>query len=180
MFTQTQYESPLLSSGLACFSGRLSPSGYTAPVIQVYILPASQCQEKEHTFLIVSRNVLGIILGLPLIVCPFLNQGVDDNHTHTTRNEGGGGSGSPKRLQKGKKHVPTTVLVQKSSLALEGEEARPEKYIHTHCLLLLLSRFSRVRLCATPWTAAHQAPPCLGFSRQEHRSGLPFPSPPTV
>ena len=44
-------------------------------------------------------------------------------------------------------------------------------------LLLLLSRFSRVRLCATPWTAAHQAPPSLGFSRQEHWSGLPFPSP---
>ena len=54
------------------------------------------------------------------------------------------------------------------------------------CLLLrrkvmtnldLLSRFSRVRLCATPETAAHQAPPSLGFSRQEHWSGLPFPSP---
>ena len=44
-------------------------------------------------------------------------------------------------------------------------------------LLLLLSRFSRVRLCATPWTAAHQSPPSLGFSRQEHWSGLPFPSP---
>ena len=44
-------------------------------------------------------------------------------------------------------------------------------------LLLLLSRFSRVRLCATLWTAAHQAPPSLGFSRQEHWSGLPFPSP---
>ena len=44
-------------------------------------------------------------------------------------------------------------------------------------LLLLLSRFSRVRLCATPQTAAHQAPPSLGFSRQEHWSGLPFPSP---
>ena len=43
-------------------------------------------------------------------------------------------------------------------------------------LLLLLSRFSRVRLCATPQTAAHQAPPSLGFSRQEHWSGLPFPS----
>ena len=45
------------------------------------------------------------------------------------------------------------------------------------CLLLLLSCFSRVRLCATPQTAAHQAPPSLGFSRQEHWSGLPFPSP---
>ena len=43
--------------------------------------------------------------------------------------------------------------------------------------LLLLSRFSRVRLCVTPETAAHQAPPSLGFSRQEHWSGLPFPSP---
>jgi len=44
-------------------------------------------------------------------------------------------------------------------------------------LLLLLSRFSHVRLCATPETAAHQAPPSLGFSRQEHWSGVPFPSP---
>ena len=44
-------------------------------------------------------------------------------------------------------------------------------------LLLLLSRFSRVRLCATPETAAHQAPPSLGFSKQEHWSGLPCPSP---
>ena len=47
----------------------------------------------------------------------------------------------------------------------------------TNLLLLLLSRFSHVPLCATPWTAAHQAPPSLGFSRQEHWSGLPFPSP---
>ena len=46
-----------------------------------------------------------------------------------------------------------------------------------HLLLLLLSRFSRVQLCATPEMAAHQAPPSLGFSRQEHWSGLPFPSP---
>ena len=44
-------------------------------------------------------------------------------------------------------------------------------------LLLLLSRFSRVRLCATPQMAAHQAPLSLGFSRQEYWSGLPFPSP---
>ena len=44
-------------------------------------------------------------------------------------------------------------------------------------LLLLLSHFSRVRLCATPQTAAHQAPLSMGFSRQERWSGLPFPSP---
>ena len=36
---------------------------------------------------------------------------------------------------------------------------------------------SRVRLFATPWTAAYQAPPSMGFSRQEYWSGLPFPSP---
>ena len=47
----------------------------------------------------------------------------------------------------------------------------------TLLLLLLLSRFSRVRLCATLEMAARQAPPSLGFSRQEHWSGLPFPSP---
>ena len=41
-------------------------------------------------------------------------------------------------------------------------------------LLLLLSRFSRVQLCATPETAAHQAPPSLGFSRQETGVGCHF------
>ena len=44
-------------------------------------------------------------------------------------------------------------------------------------LLLLLSHFSSVWLCATPQTAAHQAPPSLRLSRQEHWGGLPFPSP---
>ena len=37
--------------------------------------------------------------------------------------------------------------------------------------------FSRVRLFATPWTAAYQAPPPMGFSRQEYWSGVPLPSP---
>ena len=36
---------------------------------------------------------------------------------------------------------------------------------------------SRVRLFLTPWTAAHQAPPSMGFSRQKYWIGLPFPSP---
>ena len=43
-------------------------------------------------------------------------------------------------------------------------------------LLLLLSRFSRVRLCPTPWTAAYKALPSMGFSRPEYWSGLPLPS----
>ena len=50
-------------------------------------------------------------------------------------------------------------------------------YHQFYGLLLLLSRFSHVRLCETPEMTAHQAPPSLGFSRQEHWSGLPFPSP---
>ena len=36
---------------------------------------------------------------------------------------------------------------------------------------------SPVRLLATPWTGAHQAPPLMGFSRQEYWSGVPLPSP---
>ena len=38
---------------------------------------------------------------------------------------------------------------------------------------------SRVPLVATPWTAAYQAPPSMGFSRQEYWSGVPLPSPET-
>ena len=37
--------------------------------------------------------------------------------------------------------------------------------------------FSHVQLLVTPWTAAYQAPPSMGFSRQEYWSGVPLPSP---
>ena len=57
---------------------------------------------------------------------------------------------------------------------IQSEVSQKEKHQYS---MLLLSHFSCVRLCATPQTAAHQAPPSLGFSRQEHCSGLPFPSP---
>ena len=40
-----------------------------------------------------------------------------------------------------------------------------------------MKSLSRVLLLATPWTAAHQAPPYMGFSRQEYWSGVPLPSP---
>ena len=49
----------------------------------------------------------------------------------------------------------------------------PDPLLLLLLLLLLLSRFSRVLLCVTPETAAHQAPPSLGFSRQEHWSAWP-------
>ena len=51
---------------------------------------------------------------------------------------------------------------------------------HRPATLLLLCRFSRVQLCVTPQTAAHQAPLSLGFSRREYRSGVPSPSPDVV
>ena len=40
----------------------------------------------------------------------------------------------------------------------------------------MLSCFSCVQLIVTSWTVAHQAPLCMGFSRQEYWSGLPFPT----
>ena len=43
-----------------------------------------------------------------------------------------------------------------------------------------MKSLSRVRLFETPWTAAHQAPPSVGFSRQEYWSGVPLPSPVSV
>ena len=49
-------------------------------------------------------------------------------------------------------------------------------YIYIICEVKVKS-LSRVRLFATPWTVAYQAPPSMGFSRQEYWSGLPFPSP---
>ena len=42
------------------------------------------------------------------------------------------------------------------------------------CMKVKVKSLSRVRLLATPWTAAHQAPPSLGFSRQEYWSGVPL------
>ena len=53
---------------------------------------------------------------------------------------------------------------------------RSSKSMRLLLLLLLLTHFSRVRLLSTPWTAAHQAPPSMGFSRQEYWSGVPLPS----
>ena len=42
---------------------------------------------------------------------------------------------------------------------------------------LKVKSLSRGRLCATPWTVAYNAPPSMGFSRQEYWSGVPCPSP---
>ena len=44
-------------------------------------------------------------------------------------------------------------------------------------MLVKVKSLSRVQLFATPWTVACQAPPSMGFSRQEYWNGLPFPFP---
>jgi len=53
------------------------------------------------------------------------------------------------------------------------------KLVDPHLLLgkVKVKSLSHVRLFATPWTVAYQAPPSMGFSRQENWGGLPFPSP---
>ena len=60
----------------------------------------------------------------------------------------------------------------------------PDKNTGVGCHFLLqcvkVKLLSRVRLLATPGTAAHQAPPSVGFSRQEYWSGVPLPSPVSV
>ena len=76
-----------------------------------------------------------------------------------------------------KKNTFESVLMRWMKLEpiIQSEVSQKEKHQYS-MLLLLLSRSSHVRLCETPQTAAQQAPPSLGFSRQEHWSGLPFPS----
>ena len=49
--------------------------------------------------------------------------------------------------------------------------------VMTNLKVKKVKSLSRARFFATPWTVAHQAPPSMGYSRQEYWSGLPFPSP---
>ena len=62
-----------------------------------------------------------------------------------------------------------------------GKGVQDGEHVYTRgrfmLLLLLLSRFSRARLFAILWTAAYQAPPSMGFSRQEFWSGVTLPPP---
>ena len=69
---------------------------------------------------------------------------------------------------------PGTEPASLTSLALAGRffTTSASWEALNQVLLLLLSRFSCVRLLATPWTAAYQAPPSMGFSRQEYYSAL--------
>ena len=84
-------------------------------------------------------------------------------------------------------HFKPTGLTESSTLLSMSKDCHLVEISHitgtvipwdwTFSLHCCCCRFSRVRPCATPQTAAHQAPPSLGFSRQEHWSGLPCPFP---
>ena len=95
-----------------------------------------------------------------------------------------------KKLRDTKKifHVNMVTIKDRNVTNLEEENvmkhwkeynrrAVPKKGLNHLLLLLLLSRFSRVWFFAVPWTAPYQAPPSMGFSRQEYWSGVPYPSP---
>ena len=51
------------------------------------------------------------------------------------------------------------------------------EFIFVYGVKVKVKLLSHVQLFETPWTVAYQAPPSMGFSRQEYWSGLPFPSP---
>ena len=72
------------------------------------------------------------------------------------------------------------ILLNRNTLWRGSSYINPSQRKNLECFmsmtLLRLSRFSRVWLCVTPETAAHQAPLSLGFSRKEYWNGLSFPS----
>ena len=69
-----------------------------------------------------------------------------------------------------KKNTFESVLMRWMKLEpiIQSDVSQKDKHQYSMLLLLLLSRFCRVQLCVTPEIAVHQAPPSLGFSRQEH------------
>ena len=60
------------------------------------------------------------------------------------------------------------------------ENEKETKYQNISKCVLVGYKFKSARLFTTPWTAAYQAPPSMGFARKEYWSGLLLPSPPTT
>ena len=74
-----------------------------------------------------------------------------------------------------KKNAFESVLMRWMKLEpiIQTEVSQKEKHQYS----MKVKSFSHVQLFVTPWTVAYQAPPSMGFSRQEYWSGLPLPSP---
>ena len=107
------------------------------------------------------------------------------SHTHTRNNNRQRGQG-----EAGWKHLEAMHLLQHRpwcrshgrgliSKPITLHTLNAHSFLHvTHTSMKLkVKLLSHVQLFVTLWTIAHQTPPFMGFSRQEHWSGLPFPSP---
>ena len=87
------------------------------------------------------------------------------------------GEKGPRNLGRALKLPPSSSWKQQTFCLAEsawGDSEEPLKGPIHHCVKVKVKSLS---LFVTPWTVAYQAPPSMGFSRQEYWSGLPFPSP---
>ena len=73
----------------------------------------------------------------------------------------------------------TIIQVYKAFYNLACAWLSDFRYCHPTFIIMKVKvkSLSHVQIFATPWTVAYQAPPSMGFSRQEYWNGLPFPSP---
>ena len=73
-------------------------------------------------------------------------------------------------------HLKGLKLSKETVLLRNAEKSEVKSSPYTNVIVNVnIKSLSRVRLFATPWTVAYQAPLSMGFSRQEYWSGLPFP-----
>ncbi|KAI4549385.1 hypothetical protein MG293_001715 [Ovis ammon polii] len=116
----------------------------------------------------------------------FLNQGLNLHLLHWTLYS----LSVPGKEERAELHAVLRTEIMRKGTCLDPLQLLPSvtfylKWIHNvftyidaaMCTSECDHRFSRVRLLATPWTAAYQAPPSMEFSRQEYWSGVPLPSP---
>ena len=68
-------------------------------------------------------------------------------------------------------------ITKLSLICLQNKSGLNKLDLMIYVTIFFFKLLSCVRLFVTPWTVAHQAPPSMGFSRQEHWSGVPLPSP---
>ena len=112
-----------------------------------------------------------IWLGIKMYKCLARRTGMWPSHMDAFHLNGGGRSREwVGEKQRGSAREGQRARMHKQAIGSEAPEA---PWMPT----CMQSHFSRVWLCATLWTVAHQAPLSMEFSGQEYWSGLPFPSP---
>ena len=144
----------LPSSVLVLFSGKFCPvmAGWPSAISDLY--PHSKTKgNKVLTFITPGKVPVSALSGPTWVLYSLLN------HHCASRNE---------TLWFSRLHTRVPHL--------DLSRASPRQTIWTKTELLSQWKRKDVWLCVTPKMAAHQASPSLGFSRQEHWSGLPFPS----